>query len=428
MCVAVGSAGITGIMVPVVGNIPGQVVTVAGAESGLQAVACPSATTCVAVGINGANLGVVVPITNGTAGVAQVVSGAQSLTDISCSTASSCLAVGAASGGSTEAVIVPIANGAPAAARLVPGMLDLVGVSCPTVTTCRAVGLGAAVDGAVVSIINGNVQSQFDVTNSLFLLGVACGDVNNCQAVGLQSAGVGLVVPVFEGVPEPTQTVPGTAGLARVGCAVPWTCLAEGESSSTQGVSVLMTTPLPATFSNPVNGEMNVDPTTPFSWSPSPDADGYILVVGTRPQGTDLVNSGVLPATTTNFRVPALPAGLLYATLLTEVEGQFLVYQQVVFTASTGAARFSYPLDGATNVSTTRQFTWTPVAGAQGYILVIGTTLYGTNLANSGVLPATTHSYQVPPLPSGRPLHATLLTKARGAWVNFQAITFTAAP
>jgi len=90
-----------------------------------------------------------------------------------------------------------------------------------------------------------------------------------------------------------------------------------------------------AVFVNPVNGQLNVDTTQPFQWSSLPGAQAYFLVVGTSVFGDDLVDSGVLPATTTFFAVPALPAGqVLYATLLTEDNGAWSHYQLVGFIAA----------------------------------------------------------------------------------------------
>jgi hypothetical protein len=89
---------------------------------------------------------------------------------------------------------------------------------------------------------------------------------------------------------------------------------------------------------------------------------------------------------------------------------------------------FTYPLGGQSAVDTTRSFTWALSAAGQAYDLVIGTTQYGTDLVSSGVLPANQSTFNVPALPVGRTLYATLLTETSGSWSRYQAITFTAAP
>jgi len=182
-----------------------------------------------------------------------------------------------------------------------------------------------------------------------------------------------------------------------------------------------------ATFTFPGNGQANIDSTRPFTWSTIPEAQGYILVVGTTQYGSNLANSGVLPAAQSSFALPApLPTGkTLYATLLTEVNGAFTRFQAITFTAGPAMAIFTRPINGQLKVATPSAFTWATIAGAQNYYLVVGTTLYGSDLVNSGVLAPTQSSFSVPKLPNDRLLYATILTLVNGTW-TFQAIGFTA--
>jgi hypothetical protein len=90
-------------------------------------------------------------------------------------------------------------------------------------------------------------------------------------------------------------------------------------------------------------------------------------------------------------------------------------------------AQMLSPVNGQLNVDTTQAFTWSPIPDAQGYILVVGTTVYGTNLVNTGVLPPTASSFSVPALPTGKVLYATVLTESGGTWTHYQVIGFTAA-
>ncbi|HEX3541019.1 MAG TPA: PKD domain-containing protein [Acidimicrobiales bacterium] len=181
-----------------------------------------------------------------------------------------------------------------------------------------------------------------------------------------------------------------------------------------------------ATFINPTPGQANIDLTAPFTWTAAAGAQAYILLVGTTSQGSDLLNSGLLPASQTSFSPPALPSGrTLYATLLTEVGGVWN-FQAITFTAAPLRASFTYPLNGATNVDTTHLFTWAAMPLAQAFIVQVGTTAYGHDLANSGLLAKTATSFDVGALPTGRTLYASLFTEAAGAW-NVQLISFTAA-
>jgi hypothetical protein len=101
------------------------------------------------------------------------------------------------------------------------------------------------------------------------------------------------------------------------------------------GQSISFTTALPKTavFTYPVDGQTAVDTTRPFTWSTSPTASYYDLMIGTTPGGADLVNSGVVPPNQSSFVVPALPAGqTLYGRIWTYVNGAW-VSQSVTFTA-----------------------------------------------------------------------------------------------
>ncbi|MDQ1427189.1 MAG: hypothetical protein QOK39_665, partial [Acidimicrobiaceae bacterium] len=204
--------------------------------------------------------------------------------------------------------------------------------------------------------------------------------------------------------------------------------LADNAAASPQAVTLSgLATTSTATFITPTNGQSNVATTKPFSWTTVAGAQGYYLAVGTSQYGTDLVDSKALPASQSSFNVPELPTGrTLYATVLTEINGSWSRFQAVTFTAALGHAIFTSPIDGERNVPAGAALTWAPVAGAQGYYVAVGTSKYGTNVINSGVLPPTQSSYQGAPVPKGRYLYATVLTEVNGTWSRYQAISFTA--
>lgn len=184
-----------------------------------------------------------------------------------------------------------------------------------------------------------------------------------------------------------------------------------------------------ATLSYPTNGQTDVDTTSPFTWTTIPQAQGYDLIVGTSQYGANLVNSGILPATQSSYAVPALPVGpTLYATLFTKVNGAWTSYQETSFTAAPGAATLTFPLNGEIGVDPTAPFTWSTIPHAQAYILVVGSSQFGSNLVDSGVLAATDSSFATPVLPADETLYATLLTKVNGAFTRYEAITFTTGP
>ena len=181
-----------------------------------------------------------------------------------------------------------------------------------------------------------------------------------------------------------------------------------------------------ALLTYPLDGQSAVDTTRAFTWSPIPQGQAYYLAVGTALYGTDLVNSGVLPPGQTAFNGPALPTGrTLYATVLTEINGAWARYQAITFTAAPGLATFVSPANGQTKVGKTALFSWAPIAQGQAYYLVVGTTLYATNVVNSGILPAAQTSYSGASLPAGTTLYATLLTQTNGSWTRYQTIVFS---
>ena len=201
-----------------------------------------------------------------------------------------------------------------------------------------------------------------------------------------------------------------------------------GQAVSSSSV-IVTNAPRSAIFTYPVDSQTGVDTTVPFTWATAPQAQNYVLVVGSTLYGTDLVNSAILPPTQSSLTVPALPTGrTLYATLLTKLNGTWTSYQAITFTAGPGQAMLTYPTDGQAGTDPARPFTWTTVAGAQSYILAVGTTPFSTDRVNSGILPPTQTSLAIPALPAGPTLYATLLTKVNGTWARYQTITFTAGP
>ncbi|MDQ1414673.1 MAG: hypothetical protein QOF81_286, partial [Acidimicrobiaceae bacterium] len=56
-----------------------------------------------------------------------------------------------------------------------------------------------------------------------------------------------------------------------------------------------------------------------------------------------------------------------------------------------------------------------------------GTAKFGSDVVNSGILPATQSSLSGVSLPAGKALYATVLTKTNGGWTRYQDIIFTTA-
>jgi hypothetical protein len=88
-------------------------------------------------------------------------------------------------------------------------------------------------------------------------------------------------------------------------------------------------------------------------------------------------------------------------------------------------ASLTYPTAGQSDVSTLTPFTWSDIQSGQGYQLWIGTRHGDGSLLESGLLSATSSSYEVPALPTGVTLWARLYTEVAGGWNNYQDIPFT---
>jgi K(+)-stimulated pyrophosphate-energized sodium pump len=173
--------------------------------------------------------------------------------------------------------------------------------------------------------------------------------------------------------------------------------------------------------------QSQVDGTQPFAWAPVPGADEYCLTVGSAPGGDDVVNSGPLGGHQTSFSVPAIPAGRpLFARVYCSVGGHWSHADVGFQVAPTAEAALTWPAPGQNGVDTGRPFTWSRVPWATNYWLTIGSTPGGSDVLNTGPLPAGQSSFAaLPPLPAGTTLHARLLTSDGTNW-TYADVIFTA--
>jgi hypothetical protein len=114
--------------------------------------------------------------------------------------------------------------------------------------------------------------------------------------------------------------------------------LANGVWSGAQAITFTAGVPTLAKLLSPVNGQTNVDPDAPFTWTRVANVRGYELLIGTTPGGSDLVDSGFLSAPQATFDPPLLPVGrTLYATLGT-MRNRGWVWQSISFTTANSAS------------------------------------------------------------------------------------------
>lgn len=310
-------------------------------------------------------------------------------------------------------------------------------------TACSAPGAAVVVSGAkavltiaapapVADAIHGQVflGDGFDPTGSVTFYLSPPGDTFCSQTIFTSTVPVNGNGTYNSGPYDPTVT--GTyrwrASYSGDANNVPYpvtACLDQNAGVDVTSIGPPSVGPPEGEFTYPVNGASAVDTTKPFTWSPAAQAQAYDLVIGTSRYGNNLVSSGVLAASTSSYSVPALPTGrTLYATLLTETDGSWTLFQAITFTAAAGLATFTNPVAGQTGVATTPVYRWSTIPQAQAYYLVVGSSMFGTNLVNSGPLPASQSSYTGPTLPAGTIAFATLLTETDGTWTRYQEIAF----
>ena len=175
----------------------------------------------------------------------------------------------------------------------------------------------------------------------------------------------------------------------------------------------------------PTANATNVSPAQPFTWTPVTGADAYILHIGTAPDTWNVLAAGLL--TQPSYLVTTtLPTGVtLHVRVGSRVGGIWRYSASIPFTAVSLTATMIYPTANATNVSPAQPFTWTPVTGADAYILHIGTAPDTWNVLAAGLL--TQPSYLVTTtLPTGVTLHVRVGSRVGGIWRYSASIPFTA--
>ena len=180
-----------------------------------------------------------------------------------------------------------------------------------------------------------------------------------------------------------------------------------------------------ATMIYPTANATGVVTTRAFEWTAVPDADAYILHIGTAPDTWNVLAAGLLTQTT-HLVTTTLPTGVtLYVRVGSRVGGSWQYSASIPFTAAPATATMIYPTANATNVLTTRAFEWTAVSGADAYILHIGTAPDTWDVVAAGLLTQTTYLVSAT-LPTDRTLYVRVGSRVSGNWSYSASIPFTA--
>lgn len=155
---------------------------------------------------------------------------------------------------------------------------------------------------------------------------------------------------------------------------------------------------------SPQDGASNIPVSSSLRWAYSPTATGYRLYLGTSPNGAEVANgieieqglqwnppSDLLPETTYYLRlIPYNENGDATQNGNTACE---------MFEFTTGAVAtlpvcpvVSFPQDGATNVPLSPIISWEGIAGAEGYLISLGTSPQANDILNRADLRGTTET------------------------------------
>jgi hypothetical protein len=174
----------------------------------------------------------------------------------------------------------------------------------------------------------------------------------------------------------------------------------------------------------PTANQTEVTVTQDFTWTPVLGVESYTLTIGTAPGGWNALYVGGL--TQPAYRVTkALPPGVpLYVRVGARVGGVEQWGPSTPFTAAAVTATVTYPTANQTDVTLTRDFTWTAVPSADAYMLLIGTRPGGWDALYEDGLIQPTHRV-AGGLAPGQALYVRVGTRVGGIWRYSEATAFT---
>jgi len=179
----------------------------------------------------------------------------------------------------------------------------------------------------------------------------------------------------------------------------------------------------------PTPGTMLAGSTVTFDWNAgTPGPYSYWLDVGSSAGGNNYYSSGNLGnvLTTTVNGLPTTPSTTVYATLYTQIGGQWYgnAYTYTAFNAAAAGGMLTTPTPGSTLTSSTVTFDWTAGASATAYWMDIGSSAGGNNYYSSGNL-GNVLTTTVNGLPTNDvEIFVTLYSLINNQWVG-NAYTYT---
>jgi len=140
----------------------------------------------------------------------------------------------------------------------------------------------------------------------------------------------------------------------------------------------------------PLNAAIDVALDTDLEWSPVPEADGYRITVGTTTGGTDILNNEDVGSVTTYDLITNLPEDTtIYITVIPyNEEGDATgcieeSFKTELIPVPPACTNLTSPLNGATNIAIDTNISWNAIDDATGYLVIVGTTQNGIEVANN---------------------------------------------
>ncbi|SHH61159.1 T9SS type B sorting domain-containing protein [Winogradskyella jejuensis] len=180
----------------------------------------------------------------------------------------------------------------------------------------------------------------------------------------------------------------------------------------------------------PIDGSTDISITTGLQWDAVTNATGYIVNVGTQPDGTDIVNAvDVGNVTTYNFPSdlpqnteifvsihPYNSAGVNMFCVGPSFTTELLIPE---------CATISLPMNGAIDVAVNTEISWNSVLYADGYILNIGTSTGVTDVVDNLDVGNSTSITLSEDLPSETTLYLTIIPyNSEGEAIGCNEIVF----
>ncbi|WP_326982868.1 hypothetical protein VUJ46_22390 [Chryseobacterium sp. MYb264] len=152
----------------------------------------------------------------------------------------------------------------------------------------------------------------------------------------------------------------------------------------TETVFKTINIPCPS-VSAPSSSAAGVGLSPTFSWSASPAATGYRISIGTTAGGTDVLDNVDVGNVTSYTLNSILNYGTKYYYTINSYNATLSSSgcTERSFTTVTLCPQLTAPLSASNNVSITPTFGWTPVQGATGYTLSVGTVPGGVDVLNN---------------------------------------------